>query len=100
MGDLSLFPDLPTAPPVPSLTKARALLARVEDLESVMDDFPAECRAVARYAKNLGAHSVARACRWISCYEAFERHGYDAIHARAERIAEKWVERLERGRLS
>jgi hypothetical protein len=85
------------APNFVSLTRARALVADVCDLANVMDEtFHTRCRAVERAAKRQGAHSVARAVCWLRQIETLSRHGYDAMHIHAERVAHRWLARQER----
>lgn len=98
-----LFSDLDVdyGDPRPSLARARRLVDRVEGLAFILDDtFPSACRDVGREAGSMGAHAVARACGWLSDIRTLDRHGYDAMHARAEDIARRWLQRIEAERLS
>ena len=79
-----------------SLAKARALVADVVDLANVMDEtFVDRCEAVVSRARKMGAHSIARACRWLWAPGTLDRHGYDAMHFRAEDVAHRWLRRQE-----
>lgn len=80
--------------------EARDLLARVEALNVIMDEsFVWEAERVARRAESLGAHSVARAIRWMGDLETLSRYGPDAVEIRVERVAHKWCARVERSGL-
>ena len=81
--------------PVVSMKRARRLVERVEELAGEIDGLVDAGLAVEREAKALGAHSVARAVFWLLLPETLSRHGYDAMHARAERIARNWLKRME-----
>jgi len=100
-----LFPDGTDygRPNFVSLAKARALVADVVGLADIMDGdvyFPA-CERVATAAERMGAHSVARACRWLAMMPAvLDRHGYDRMHIYAEEIARRWLARQEARALS
>lgn len=79
-----------------SLTPARALVADVCALAFIMDEsFYGRCRVVASDARRLGAHSIARAVCWIAHPDTLGRHGYDAMHFRAEDCARRWLRRVE-----
>lgn len=96
MSALPLFPDLPETEPVPSLSRARQLVADVEDLENIVDDtFVDSCLRVARRAKLMGAHSVARVCAWLADFRTLDRHGYDHMHSYANKCAARWLRRQE-----
>lgn len=79
-----------------NLSRARALVEGVEAMAWEMDEFAAKGLRLAVEARELGAHSVARAVRWLIEPEVVERHGYDAMHGRAERVARGWLARQER----
>ena len=97
MKQAEMFDGVPLGSPnFVSLAKARALVADVEDLANVMDEtFYTQCQALARQAESMGAHSVARVCRWVWRVDTLERHGYDAMHFRAEDVAHRWLRRQE-----
>lgn len=82
--------------PRPNLTRARALVEGVEAMASEMDEFVEKGLRLVTEARRLGAHSVARAVRWLLEPDTLGRHGYDAMHIRAERIAHGWLRRHER----
>lgn len=82
--------------PRPNLERIRRLVERVEALEECVDFWPDCCFRVATHARNVGAHSVARAVEWLTHPETLERHGHDAMHIRAEKVARTWLERAER----
>lgn len=98
MSGLPLFPDMPEDTPVPNLSKARLLVAEVYDLQGAMDGFYEECARVRGLALRMGAHSVARACVWLGTFESFERYGYDHVHITAEKVADRWLKRVEEAR--
>ena len=84
------------APNFVSLAKARELVADVYDLENVMDEtFHPKCLAVANRAARMGAHSIARVVRWLHLPGTLDTYGYDAMHIRAERVADRWLARQE-----
>lgn len=91
-------PDEVTGPPLRSarLAKARRLLADVEALAWNMEPtFHDDCTRVAERAERMGAHSVARAVRRLCNPETLDRHGYDAMHSRAEGAALRYLAQIE-----
>jgi hypothetical protein len=92
--------DLPTGPARRDLTAARKLLAEVEALADIVDEpFVPRCREVADRAERMGAHSVARACRWYAVPAVCDMYGWDHVEIKVERAARRYVERIERERL-
>lgn len=101
------MPDQPTlwdiGPPVPGgsgaiarRSQARRLMSRVEDVTSEMGpEYRDKALRVAREAENIGAHSVARALRWAARYDTYDRHGFEAVDCRVERVARLWLKRAE-----
>lgn len=84
-----------------SLTPARRLVVDVCELANIMDEsFFDCCRRVSAQARRHGAHSVARAVCWLTHPDTLSRHGYDAMHFRAEDVARRWLARQEAARLS
>ena len=100
MTQRELFPVASYGTPRPSLSRARELVAEVEalaawDADTDTRDWPDVTDAVARRAERVGAHSVARAVRWLAHPCSLDRHGYDTIHFRAEDTAHRWLARME-----
>ena len=79
-----------------SLKRARDLVADVEDLANVVDEtWPDRIMSVAEKARRMGAFSVERVVWWLFNPCTLDRHGYDAMHFRAEDVAHRWLRRQE-----
>lgn len=103
---LDMFgPDVDYGKPRPSLARARELVAAIELLETRVDETwrPEVCR-IAEEARQIGAHSVARAARWLASYRLWDKGGWismngpDAAHWHVEDCARRWLARQERAR--
>jgi hypothetical protein len=47
----------------------------------------------------MGAHSVARALRWLAHPETYERYGLFGADTTVTAAARRWCERVERSRM-
>lgn len=83
----------------PSLSDVRQLVVSVDALAYSMDNWVEDCQRTIALARKLRAWSVARAVCWLMHPETLDRHGPDAMHIRAERVARNWLERWERQRM-
>ncbi len=93
---LELFPGADFGTPRPSLAKARELVAEVERLpEGDPFAYADDCLRVALRAERLGAHSVARACRWLTHVENLQLADPTFNDDRAVEIALRWLSRQE-----
>lgn len=55
--------------------------------------------ATAERARRTKAYSIERVVWWLLDVRTLDRHGYDAMHIRAEAAAHRWLVRQERSRL-
>ncbi|MEQ1573074.1 MAG: hypothetical protein ABL993_02400 [Vicinamibacterales bacterium] len=97
-------PTVDYGTPRPSLSRARELVAIVDELiawdpDVTLEEWPDACRRVVRDARRQGAHSVARVVCWMLDGRTLSRHGYDAMAFRAEDVARRWCARIERAAL-
>ena len=78
------------------LDDARRLASDIIKLELLVgSSYPGRCKRVASRAERLGAHSMARLCRWLGNPLSLDRHGYDQVHSYARQRAMKWLHRIE-----
>lgn len=79
--------------------RARKLLAKVEDLTATVDgSYHGKAERAEAYARDIGAHSVARAIRWGVSEPAYSRHGGFFCDQRMERVARNYLQRKEEAR--
>lgn len=93
-----MFEGVPLGTARVSLARARFLVEQVENLGHEIDDYYESCAFVLNLARRMRAHAVARVVGWLADPRTLDRHGYDAMHGRAERVANRWLRRQEVGR--
>ena len=100
MTQPELFPVASYGTPRPSLSRARELVERIVVYLSLdsdgWDEFDDGLARLAEDARAMGAHSVARALRWLSMPGMIDLADPTAGFDRTARIAHRWLARMER----